>query len=108
MKALRKYMTGAALCSALVLGVGSAALAGEVTGSGKGGPEGTGTTGAHTNSNSECAFSGLEDGSEGGPAGPGAPPQNWGQIPKFVRDVILTPEGLHPGQACNGNLAGRK
>ena len=79
--------------AALVLSGGSA-HAGEVTGNGKPtqGP-------AHTNS--ICAFSGLEDGSEGGPAGPGVT-QNWGQIPKAVRDIIAT-QGEHPGDACNGH-----
>jgi hypothetical protein len=108
LKALRKYMIGAAMCGTLVLGVGSAALAGESTGSGSGGPAGDGKTGAYTRSNSECAFSGLEDGSEDptAPSGPGAPPQNWGQIPKAVRDEIKP--FASPGLACNGNLAGRK
>ena len=64
-------------------------------------------TGAYYNSNSECAFSGLEDGSEfpGAPSGPGVPPQNWGQIPKEVRDSF---GGFNPGEGCNGHTAGRK
>jgi hypothetical protein len=28
--------------------------------------------------------------------------QNWGQIPKEVRDFIAT-QGEHPGDACNGH-----
>ena len=83
----------ASVGAALVLSAGSA-HAGEVTG--KGGP-----TQAPAHTNSICAFSGLEDGSEGGPAGPGTT-QNWGQIPKAIRDVIAT-EGEHPGDACNGH-----
>ena len=67
---------------ALFVGVGaSAAFAGEITGNGK-------VTGAPGHANSECSFSGLEDGSEGTPAGPGNPPQNWGQIPKAERDFL--------------------
>ena len=109
MKAMRKVMIAAAMCGVLVLGIGGAAFAGEVTGSGKGGPGGTGVTGARTSSNSECAFSGLEDGEEDptAPSGPGAPPQNWGQLPKEFRD-FLTSVGANPGNACNGHLAGRK
>ena len=51
-----------------------------------------------------CAFSGLEDGSEGGPAGPGNT-QNWGQIPAQFR-----PAGgsEHPGNACNGHRLHRR
>ena len=52
--------------------------------------------------NSICVFSGLADGGEGEPAGPGEPPQNWGQIPKEVRDQLAT-QGEHPGDACNGH-----
>ena len=88
--------------AALFAGVGAtAAFAGEVNGhNGE-------KTGAYFNSNSECAFSGLEDGAEGGPAGPGNPPQNWGQIPKDVR-AFLTSISSNPGVACNGHLSGRK
>jgi hypothetical protein len=79
--------------AAVALSVGSA-HAGEVTGNGK-------PTQAPAHTNSICAFSGLEDGSEGGPAGPGVT-QNWGQIPKAIRDIIAT-QGEHPGDACNGH-----
>jgi len=87
-----------AAAAALVLVGMSAASAGEITGNGKP-PGGEGLGSAHANS--ICAFSGLEDGSEGGPAGPGVT-QNWGQIPKAVRDIIAT-QGEHPGDACNGH-----
>ena len=80
---------------AVRVSMGGNAFAGEVNGKG-------GTTGAPSNANSICAFSGLEDGSEGTPAGPGAPPQNWGQIPKDVRDFLAT-VGESPGNACNGS-----
>jgi hypothetical protein len=75
-------------------GVGSA-QAGEVNGKG-------GETQGPAHANSICVFSGLADGGEGEPAGPGAPPQNWGQIPKAERD-ILTQEGAQPGDSCNGH-----
>jgi hypothetical protein len=39
----------------------SAAFAGEITGSGKGGPNGDGVPGGSQNASSQCAFSGLED-----------------------------------------------
>jgi hypothetical protein len=65
---MRKTLVGVALCAAAVLGTGSAAFAGEVTGSGKGGPvkdptaEGFGQPGWVTKGHaSECAFSGLND-----------------------------------------------
>ena len=80
---MRKLIVAGAL-AVLTVGAGGTAFAGEDSGSGKGGPNGDGKTGAYTNSNSECAFSGLEDGSEPGTvAGPGNT-QNWGQIPKEV------------------------
>lgn len=96
----------------------SSASAGEVTGAGgTSGPNGDGTTGMRAHANSECGFSGLEDGGDypGQPAGPGAPPQNWGHA---IRGAIA--EGLvgsvkeaqalgfGPGTACNGHLSGRK
>ena len=83
----------ASVGAALVLSTGSA-HAGEVNGRGN-------PTGALGNARSICMFSGLEDGSEGGPSGPGTT-QNWGQIPKAIRDIIAT-QGEHPGDACNGH-----
>lgn len=98
---MRKLIAGAVLALS-VTGVGGTAFAGEVTGSGKGGPEGNGVTGAKANASSACAFSGLEDGEEGGPAGPGEIPQNWGQISPEDR-AFLASVGAHPGDACRGN-----
>lgn len=104
---MRKLIAGAALAGLLVLGGAGTAFGGEVTGSGRGGPNGDGTPGATTvrgdslRTSSICAFSGLADGGEGEPAGPGNT-QNWGSIPKAVRDVIAT-HGEHPGDACNGH-----
>jgi hypothetical protein len=99
---MKKLIVGAVI-TASVLSIGGTAFAGEVTGSGKGGPNGDGVPGAtQGRAQSICAFSGLADGGEGEPAGPGSPPQSWGQIPKQVRDVIGT-QGEHPGDACNGH-----
>ena len=103
---MRKLIAGTAVAGLMLFGGAGAAFAGEVTGSGKGGPNGDGTPGATTvrgdsiRANSICAFSGLADGGEGEPAGPGNT-QNWGSIPKEVRDIIAT-QGEHPGDACNG------
>jgi len=88
-----------ATAAVLALGISSAS-AGEVTGNGK-------VTGSVANSNSECSFSGQEDGSEGGPSGPGVAPQNWGQIPQADR-AFLTSIGVSPGTLCNGHLSPRK
>src|SRR5215207_9652889 len=52
--------------------VGGTAFAGEVTGNNHGGPAKDGTTPIQVyRAGSICAFSGLEDGSEGGEGGPG-------------------------------------
>ena len=58
-----KKLVGAALCAAVVLGMGGSAFAGEVTGNGtKGGPNGDGTPGATINGHASfCAFSGQQD-----------------------------------------------
>jgi len=87
------------------LSAGGSVFAGEVTGSGKGGPNKDGTPGAVVGifegegANSICAFSGLADGGEGEPAGPGNT-QNWGHIPKEQRGVG---EAVPPGISCNGH-----
>jgi hypothetical protein len=83
----------ASACAAVALSTGSA-HAGEVNGQGN-------PTGAVGNAQSICMYSGLEDGSEGGPSGPGTA-QNWGQIPKAIRDILAL-QGEHPGDACNGH-----
>jgi len=99
MRLNRLLLIPVAAVAMLALAIGPA-TAGEVTGNGK-------PTGSVANSNSECSFSGLEDGSEGTPGGPGAPPQNWGHIPKAEK-VFLTSIGVNPGRACNGHLSPRK
>jgi hypothetical protein len=91
---MRKLIAGAALVLT-VLGAGGTAFAGEVTGSGKGGPNKDGRPAAtQGHANSICAFSGLADGGEGEPSGPGNV-QNWGHV-----DRSTNPS---PGIACNGD-----
>ena len=77
-----------------ILGVGSAALAGEVTGSGKRIDQNQGR--------SWCSFSGLNDDPLGlDPAnGPGGTSQSYGQE---VRLGLVSPHELTPGIACNPN-----
>jgi hypothetical protein len=71
-----------------------AALAGEITGSGKPTPI------KEFRAKSICSFSGLNDRVQGeGPTDTRA--QSWGQIPKAVRDVIAVEE--HPSIGCNGH-----
>jgi len=90
-------LIGAAAAGATLVLAAGPAFAGEVTGNGK-------PTQGPAHANSICAFSGLEDGGEDptAPSGPGAPPQNWGQIPKEFR-AVLTAEGAQPGDSCNGH-----
>ena len=101
------------LAAGLLVAGSSMASAGEITGTGE-------RTGANTKSNSECAFSGLEDGQEDptAPAGPGATPQNWGSAKKAALAGMFGPDfdtmeelkagGVAPGTSCNGHLSGRK
>ena len=97
-----------AACAAAVVGVGaSAAFAGEITGSGKGGPNGDGTPGGTLNASSACAFSGLDDGA----ATPGTV-QNYGHRaddPFF--GTVVTQKGassltlfIHPPGAPPGGI----
>jgi hypothetical protein len=86
----------AAARAALIFAAGPAS-AGELNGNGD-------PTQGPTHARSICVFSGLEDGEEdpNAPSGPGAPPQNWGHIPKELKP-ILTANGESPGDACNGH-----
>ena len=70
---MRRFITAAACAALLAAASAGAALAGEITGSGKGGPNHDGTPGGTLNASSACAFSGLEDGA----ATPGVV-QNYG------------------------------
>jgi hypothetical protein len=56
---------------------------------------------ADPHASSICSFSGLGDG-EDEPGRTAAHVQNWGQIPKAVRDEISA-FGFHPGDSCNGH-----
>lgn len=69
---MRLSIVSACVAAFMALGA-SAAFAGEITGSGKGGPNGDGTPGGTLNARSACAFSGLDDGA----ATPGTV-QNYG------------------------------
>jgi hypothetical protein len=102
---MRRILVGAAICAAVVLGLSTAASAGEVTGGGRGGPAGDGVTGMVANGNSPCGFSGLED----DPLDPGTV-QNWGHTKDFVggggaAGPIETPFGE---DGCNARDFGRK
>ena len=80
-----KKLVGGALCATAIVGVGSSAFAGEITGSGKGGPGGDGVPGGIGKAHSACVFSGLEDGT-----GEPGTVQNWGHVeddPFFVEII---------------------
>ena len=81
-----KKLVGGALCAVAVVGMGSSAFAGEITGSGKGGPKGDGVPGAIGTARSACAFSGLDDAQ-----GYNGDVQNFGHIddPAFVEVVSI-------------------
>jgi hypothetical protein len=89
-----KRWLAAGICAVFIVGVGSAALAGEVTGSGKKVDQNQGR--------SWCSFSGLNDDPLGlDPAnGPGGTSQSYGQE---VRLGFASPHELTPGIACNPN-----
>ena len=84
----------------LLGGAASTASAGEITGNGK-------PTNGPAHANSICTFSGLEDGGDfpGQPAGPGAPPQNWGHSKEAfgATPAERKASGFQPGDSCNGH-----
>ena len=107
-----------AACVTAVVGVGAgSAFAGEITGSGKGGPNGDGTPGGTLNGSSACAFSGLEDGA----ATPGVV-QNYGHraddpffgtvvsqkgassLTLFIHPPGAPPEGILVTIGCNPHV----
>jgi hypothetical protein len=111
----RARLFAVAACAAAIAAVGpSAAFAGEITGSGKGGPNGNGTPGGTLNASSACAFSGLEDGA----ATPGTV-QNYGHraddpffgtvvtqkgassLTLFIHPPGAPPEGILVTIGCN-------
>ena len=92
--------TTAAFCALLVAGLGtSTAFAGELTGGKDPRP-----TGARTNANSICAYSGQNDDPTAplsldetiAPNGPGGVSQSFGQDVKLGLD----PRAFNPGDAC--------
>ena len=88
----------AAATSILFLGAGSAS-AGEITGNERYVPGGD--TGR-----SACSYSGRQDNYEEDIGFfRSMIVQNWGQIPKSLRE-FLTSIGQHPGQACNPSGSG--
>jgi hypothetical protein len=77
---MRRLLLAAVLAALMVMASAGAAFAGEVTGSGKGGPPTAsepGVTGAVDKGNSNCLFSGLEDFDGPATVEPGTV-QNWG------------------------------
>lgn len=91
---MRRLLMVALLAVSMVTMGAGAAFAGEVTGSGQGGPDGDGITGAPSHANSICAFSGLDDGP---PVVPGVT-QSWGQNVRGVGG----PFDFTPGDECRG------
>jgi hypothetical protein len=89
---MKKQLAGAALCASAIVATGGSAFAGEVTGSGKGGPAGDGVPGGIGRAASACVFSGLEDFDGLQPVDPGAV-QNWGHVdddPAFIEIIEST------------------
>ena len=101
---MRKTLATMVVALGLVGATSGTAFAGERGGNGEATP-----VQGHIAS-SECSFSGLEDWDDDGdgtfdaPVQPGVV-QNWGSIPKFIRDMIAA-QGAHPGTACNGSAKG--
>ena len=94
----RRFTTRLAIAVATAMMVASlsagAVLAGEITGNGKETPIKSYVA------SSICSFSGYNDGHPP-PGRTAAHVQNWGQVPKAVRDAISAEE--HPSIACNGH-----
>ena len=97
---MKRILATSSWPSATVGATGTAASAGEITGNGNPTPINS------YNANSICAFSGLDDMDFEAPVQPGVV-QNWGSIPKEIRDFLAT-IGEHPGTACNGSKNGTK
>src|SRR5215212_10684147 len=92
-----RTVLGTTAATLLLLGAGvGSAQAGEVTGTG-------GDTQGPANANSICVFSGLADGGEGEPAGPGNV-QNWGHSKEGfgATPAERKASGFQPGDSCNG------
>ena len=89
----KRRLLAVATCAAAVMGIGAnAALAGEVTGSGKNADQNQGK--------SWCSFSGLND-EPGRPLdgfNPGGQSQSYGQENRLG---LVDPHDFNPGDACN-------
>jgi len=97
MQGIKRAVCVAVVCVAAVVSVGSTALAGEVTGSGKNVDQNQGR--------SWCSFSGHNDDPTApldgsGPNGPGGHSQSFGQDVKLG---LADPHVFNPGVACNPN-----
>ena len=90
----KKLLCAAAVCATTTMALGGAVNAGEITGSGKGGPNRDGVTGMVGNAASICAFSGLDDPDDD----PFGRVQSYGAIPKEFRPA--PGDAFHPGNAC--------
>jgi hypothetical protein len=88
----------------LVLALGVVGMSGGTAFAGERGGNGEPTPINDFRANSICSFSGLDDMDFEAPVQPGVV-QNWGIIPKDEREFLAS-IGLHPGEACNGNLNG--
>jgi hypothetical protein len=115
---MRRRSTVALLAALIVMAMtlgASAALAGEVTGSGQGGPDGDGAPGATESANSICAFSGLNDDPDDPRLFEGGLVQSFGNIIQEAIDTegfgygtpgasalvpLITEDG--PGAHCQG------
>jgi hypothetical protein len=92
---IRRLVVATALCAVCVLGLGSAAFAGEV----KGPPGSIGNPGERkdvTHANSICSFSGLNDFVNG--------PNDF-HVQSYGQDVRAgraDPRAFNPGDACRG------
>ena len=101
---MKRTIAALALALTTVAATSGAAFAGERGGNGQPTPINDYVA------NSICSFSGLEDmdldddGDFDAPVQPGVV-QNWGTIPKEVRDFLAS-IGEHPGEACNGSTNG--
>ncbi|HET6628621.1 MAG TPA: hypothetical protein VFG91_02480 [Woeseiaceae bacterium] len=99
-KSVKKSPLGVICAASILCLCANAGLAGEITGNGESlkNPDGT------LNGRSECAFSGLNDNFFGDGPLPDADGffrvQNWGHLPKAVKDFLRSING-HPGGSCS-------
>jgi hypothetical protein len=92
-----KSIIGVVVCAVWILGA-SPVFAGEVNGKGEVIPGGE-------NGRSLCSYSGRQDDADADEGTfRGDEVQSWGQIPKGLRDILVS-LGMffHPGEGCNPN-----